>query len=76
MHVFIYFWMISTAQGDKQEGQHLLQTVVMRTCVIFMHLVLAFFVLHIVRFNRRILALIASYMQILLAGKEDGVTFQ
>ena len=42
MHVFIYFWMISTAQGDKQEGQHLLQTVVMRICVIHMHLVWLF----------------------------------
>jgi len=42
MHVFIYFWMISIAQGDKQEGQHLLQTVVMRTCLIFMHFVLLF----------------------------------
>jgi hypothetical protein len=45
MHVFIYFWMISIAQEDKQEGQHLLQTVVMRTCVILMHLVLLLFCL-------------------------------
>jgi len=72
----IYFWTISIAQEDKQAGHHLLQSVVMLTCVIFMHLVLFFFVLHILRFNGRILALIESYMQILLARKEDGVTFQ
>jgi hypothetical protein len=42
----IYFWTISIAQEDKQAGHHLLQSVVMRTCVIFMHLV-SFFLSYI-----------------------------